>query len=464
VTGAKYATLCLGEAECGSDATKFETHAVRSGDAWLLSGAKVWVTNADRADLFVVVAKVRLAHDDRRNPYYGDDAEEPLTPEDVGLFLVERNAAGLQVGPRYSTDGLRAVPACDVRFDNVVVPEAMVLTEFYRGYDVVKRLFTDERYAVGCVALAQLKAALDEASAYCVRRRVRDLCLYEYESAQRRLGRMATNAYAVESVLYYTAGIMDQYEGQDCEVENAIAKVFSTEAALEAVEEAAHLQAGEAVLESSAVLRRMRDLRALCLVDNHNDLYRGVIALQSLQHISASLSSTVMENRNPLFYTLKNYRNRFTSRWIKADEMTPHLYLRLKDHLHPSLMYLADQLEFCALRFEYGVVRSLSMLGPDSAHDQMCVRRMADCAILMYAMTAVLSRASRAYCVGSENADYELVLAETFVRNSHDTFAELVKGLIEGEYYVTDHNFKKLAKKSVEAGKYYVPTPYLLNY
>lgn len=464
ITGKKYATLCFGEANCGSDATKFETQAVRSGTDWLLRGTKVWVPNADNADLFIVVAKIRLTHETPQNPYYAEEGEEPFTPEDVGFFLVERNAANVRVGPRYDTVGLRGVPMCEVTFDNVVVPDAMVLTDFFRGYDVVKRMFAEDRYAIGSIALATLKRALKEAAEYSVQRRVRDVNLYQYEFAQRRLGRMALQAYAIESVIYFTTGIMDMYEGQDCEVENAIAKVFCTEAALAAVNDAMQLMGGQALLEDSSFTRYHRDLRALTLFDHHNDLYRGLIALNSLQYISAAVSDTIMAKRNPLFYTMKNFRSTFTMRFMKNDEDDPHLYLRLKDNLHPSLMFLADQLEACVLRFEHAIIKTLSMLGPETVHDQMYLRRIADCASLLYTMTAVLSRASRAYCIGSENADDELVLAETFVRDSHDSFKELVNGLHYGEYYVTDHNFKRLSHRTVESKKYFLPEPYKLNY
>lgn len=464
ISGKKYATLCFGEASCGSDATKFETCAIRSGTEWMLRGSKVWVPNADKADLFIVVAKIRLMHDNPQNPYYMEEEEEPFTPEDVGFFLVERNAANLKVGPRLDTVGLRGVSMCEVTFDNVIVPENMVLTEFFRGYEVAKRMFVDDRYAIGCIALTTLKKALEEGSDYCVKHRVRDVNLYQYEFAQRRLGQMALQAYAMESVIYYTTGIMDMYDGQDCDVENAICKVFCTEAALGALNDAMQLMGGEALLEDSNFVRYHRNLRALTLFDHHNDLYRGLIALNSLQYISATVNDSIVAHRNPLFYTLKTFRSTLSMKFIKNDEDNPHLYLRLKDNLHPSLMFLADQLETCVLRFEHAIIKTLSTLGPETVHDQMYLRRIADCASLLYVMTAVLSRSSRAYCVGSKNADDELLLAETFVRDSHDTFKELVSGLHFGQYFVTDNNFKKLAQKTVESKEYFIPKPYELNY
>ncbi len=466
ITGKMFSALCFGEAESGSDAPFLNTYAFRTGPDWLLNGSKVWVINAAKADLFIVFAKVKLCQDEEKNPYYkkNDDDDDELSPEDVGIFLVEKNAVGLTVGPPMETTGLRGVPMCEVQFEDTLVPASLVLADFRRGYDIVKELLSADRYLIGSLALGILNNVQRDVTRYAIKRKMRGESLYKLEMVQERISKMAIAQYAIESVVYFTTGLMDLYDGQDCEVENAIVKVFSTEMAFEAINEALSVVGGQAFLQDFHFDRSLRDSRFLWMMDHNNDLYRCFISLNCLQYISNDINDMVVANRNPFFYPFQILKRVFRIKHFRDESDDPVLYLKIKNHLHPSLMYLADLLEYCILRLETGVNMTMDRLGPGSVNDQMYMKRMADGATLVYAMLAVLSRASRSYCIGSKHADEELVLAESFVRDSHFRFKWVVDGLIGGEYYVTDHNLKKIAYKTVEKDGYFITEPLKLTF
>lgn len=465
VSGQILCTACYGEAESGSDPSHFDTYALRVGTDWLISGSKVWVMNADKADLFIVFAKVKYAIDqDVKNYYYKSDGTSIPVPEDMGVFLVEKGTDNLVISSRFDTFGIRGVSMHEVIFNNVTVSEKNVLTDFKRGYQVVKEYLTEDRFLLGCLALGTLKNIQSQITDYSIKRKLHGENLYQYGFIQNKISDIVVNTYAIESLIYYTAGLLDMYDGQDCEIESAIVKVFCSEAAFESVNSAMLVIGGQAFLESSPYFRYFRDLRSLTLMDSTNDVYRCLIALNGLQYVSNDFNEPVFRNRNPFFYPLSVLTNFIDLKAIKVNDDNPKLHLKLKEFLHPSLQYVADHFENCVIKFEHGVLATLSRIGPKTVDDQFTLKRLADCAILIYAMTAVLSRASRSYCIGCRNADEELVIAETFIRDSAEKFKYILPGLLYGEYYCTDANQKKLAEKTVKTFGYFAEEPLKLTY
>lgn len=111
-------SFCLSEADCGSDAFALKTRADRKGDSYLLNGSKAWITNAEHAGLFLVMANV-----DFSKKYKG-----------ITCFVVERDSPGLTIGKKEDKLGIRASSTCTVTLENVKVPESNVLGEVGRGY------------------------------------------------------------------------------------------------------------------------------------------------------------------------------------------------------------------------------------------------------------------------------------------------------------------------------------------
>lgn len=459
-----FSANCFGEAEAGSDASHFETYALRVGEDYMLSGTKVWVMNADKADLFIVFAKVRLTSEEGKvNIYYGVDGNAHIIPEDIGVFLVEKTPS-IQVGPRKETTGLRGVSFHDVKFDETVVPSSHVLSNFKQGYQIVKDFMTEDRFLLGTLPLGILKMAQEDMIDYSIRRKLHGSNLFNYGMTQSKISKVVVAAYAIESMLYYTAGLIDMYDGQDVEVESAIVKVFSSEKGFEAINEAILMMGSSALLESSTFYRYFRDMRFMALLDAPNDMYKCLIALNGLQYVSNEYADSVIKMRNPLFFPIESMRSFLNVRLGNLeDNENPTLHLKLKEFLHPSLQYVADEIERCVLRFELGVKAVLCRVGPSSVNDQFILKRLADCVISIYAMVVVTSRASRSYCIGYRNADEEILIAETFVRDEVAKFEYNVVGAIHGEYFCTDGNSKLLSDKGVQSSGYFLEQPLKLN-
>ena len=125
-----------------------------------------------------------------------------------------------------------------------------------------------------------------------------------------------------------------------------------------------------------------------------------------VQYAGKHLRDLVKKIRNPFKYPSLAWAKAFDR--IRNRQDNPKLRLNLKSFLHPSLSQEADYLEYCALRFQYAVEMVLERHGAEVVNQQFDLKRLADIAIDVYAMTAVLSRASRAYCVGLRNSDAEV--------------------------------------------------------
>jgi hypothetical protein len=271
-------------------------------------------------------------------------------------------------------------------------------------------------------------------------------------------------AYAIESMLYYTAGLVDMYDGQDVEVESAIVKVFSSEIGFEALNEAILMMGSSALLETSPFYRYLRDMRFMALLDAPNDMYKCLIALNGLQYVSNEFADSVVKMRNPLFFPIQNMKNFLSVRAGDIeDNDEPILHLKLKEFLHPTLQYVANEIERCVLRFERGVRAVLSRGGPITVNDQFVLKRLAECVMSIYAMVVVTSRASRSYCIGYRNADEEILIAETFIRDEAAKFHIKIEGALHGEYFCTDGNSKLIASKSVQSSGYFLEQPLKLN-
>jgi len=129
-------------------------------------------------------------------------------------------------------------------------------------------------------------------------------------------------------------------------------------------------------------------------------------AFAGVQTAGKGLRELVKKIRNP-FQNPTLIVKKAAQRWRQAQGL-PKMNLKLDGYLHPSLDVSAKQLEYCVLRFQYAVEIVLEQVGAEIVEHQLLLRRLADIAIDIYAMTAVLSRASRSYCTGIRNAQLEV--------------------------------------------------------
>ncbi len=175
LAGGTVGAYALSEAGSGSDAFALQTRAVESGDAFVLTGRKLWITNANEADLFIVFATV-----DPSAGYRG-----------ITAFLVERGVAGFTVGKKEDKLGIRASSTCELLFEDCRVPRANVLGEIGKGYKVAIETLNEGRIGIGAQMLGIAQAALDHAVRYTKERKQFGKAIADFQGVQFQLARAA---------------------------------------------------------------------------------------------------------------------------------------------------------------------------------------------------------------------------------------------------------------------------------
>jgi alkylation response protein AidB-like acyl-CoA dehydrogenase len=203
----------LSEAGSGSDAFALATRAVDQGGHYLLSGRKLWITNAAEAGLFLVFATV-----DPAAGYRG-----------ITAFLVERGFEGFAVGKKEDKLGLRASSTCELILDNCRVPRENVMGEVGKGYKIAIETLNEGRIAIGAQMIGLARGALEAATAYSKQRKQFGKAISDFQAVQFSLAKMATELEAARLLVYNAARLRD--DRLPFLTEAAMAKYYSSEVA-----------------------------------------------------------------------------------------------------------------------------------------------------------------------------------------------------------------------------------------
>jgi len=213
LAGSWVGSYALSEASSGSDAFALKTRAEKSGDRYLLTGRKLWITNAAESSLFIVFANV-----DPSQGYKG-----------ITAFLVERGFAGFEIGKKENKLGIRASSTCELILENVEVPAENVLGEVGRGYKIAIEALNEGRIGIGAQMLGLAQGAFDGALPYMRERVQFGKPIAEFQGMQFLYARVAMEIEAARLMVYNAARLKDQ--GQPFVKEAAMAKLFASEVA-----------------------------------------------------------------------------------------------------------------------------------------------------------------------------------------------------------------------------------------
>lgn len=155
--------------------------------------------------------------------------------------------------------------------------------------------------------------------------------------------------------------------------------------------------------------------------------------------------------RNPLFNPSFIFKRILDNKNIENLKSTLHV----NHYLHPSLDPAAQWLEHSILRLQIGTELLLARHGVQILDKQIEIRRLAECAILTYAMFASISRASRSYCIGLQFCDYEMLISSTFSVDASAQVRQLVRDINEGPYLTNDMNHAKISKQLFKEKGYF---------
>jgi hypothetical protein len=261
--GEPRAGICLSEPNAGTDLQAISTVARRDGDAYVIDGSKMWVTNGRRAQVFLVLAKT----DPAANPAH----------RGISAFVVEKGAPGLTVGRDIDKMGYKTVETCELHFAGFRVPsDNLIGGREGHGFKHVMTGLEAERLNVAARGLGVARAAFEAAIAYAQQRQTFGKPIAQHQTIQIKLAEMATRIEASRLLIYSAAGKKDRRER--CDLEAGMAKLFATETAAEVSLEAMRILGGNGFSKDFPVERFYRDAPLLLIGGGSNEIQRLIIA------------------------------------------------------------------------------------------------------------------------------------------------------------------------------------------
>ncbi|WP_130891220.1 acyl-CoA dehydrogenase family protein [Fusobacterium ulcerans] len=258
--GEKLGAFGLTEPNAGSDAGGTETTAVLEGDYYILNGGKIFITNADKAETYIVFA---------------------VTTPDIGTrgisaFIVEKGWEGFTFGDHYDKMGIRSSSTAELIFNNVKVPKENLLGKEGEGFKIAMSTLDGGRIGIASQALGIAQGAFENALAYAKEREQFGKPIAFQQVISFKLADMATKLRAARFLVYSAAELKENHE--DYAMESAMAKQYASDVCLEIVNEALQIFGGTGYLKGMEVERAYRDAKICTIYEGTNEIQRVVIA------------------------------------------------------------------------------------------------------------------------------------------------------------------------------------------
>jgi alkylation response protein AidB-like acyl-CoA dehydrogenase len=260
--GEKLAAHAMTEPGTGSDIAGISTSAKKAGSRYLLNGKKMFITNGDKADIFLIFARSSPPEDGKRH-------------RGVTAFLVEKGAPGLQVGQRIDIIGLRGDQPVELLFDDLEVPEENILGEVGRGVNLALTTYDHGRVGVAAQGTGLAQAALEAALNYATQRQTFGEYLLTYQQVQFKIAEMAAAVQTARLLTYWAATLT--MKGKDFVKASSIAKIAATEAAEANAHKAMMIMGAYGVSSEMHVERILRDSQVIKTYEGTNDIQRLTI-------------------------------------------------------------------------------------------------------------------------------------------------------------------------------------------
>jgi short-chain 2-methylacyl-CoA dehydrogenase len=254
------ASYALSEAGSGSDAFALQTRAVEEGDAFRLTGRKLWITNAAEAGFFLVFANV--------NPEAGYKG--------ITAFLVERQFAGFSVGKKEDKLGIRASSTCELILEDCRVPKANLVGETGKGYKIAIETLNEGRIGIAAQMTGLAAGALEHALDYSKQRKQFGKLISEFQGVQFDLAEMAVEVEAARLMTYNAARLRDA--GQPFIAEAAMAKYFASQVAERVASRAVEVLGGVGFTKDYPVEKLYRDAKIGRIYEGTSNMQRVTIA------------------------------------------------------------------------------------------------------------------------------------------------------------------------------------------
>ncbi len=265
-SGAIVTSFALTEPEAGSDSAAVRTQALRDGDVYVLNGAKRYITNANRAGLFTVMA--------RTDPDVKGGAG-------VSAFLVPRELKGVSVGKPEKKMGQQGAHICDVHFDDVRVPAENRLGEEGEGFKVAMRVLDRGRLHIASVCCGVAERLIEDCVKYAGERKQFGQALASFQMIQAMLADSRTEAYAARSMVLDAAKRRDA--GENVTMHASCAKLYASEMVGRVADRAVQIFGGAGYTADHGVERLYRDVRIFRIYEGTSEIQRLVIAREMMR-------------------------------------------------------------------------------------------------------------------------------------------------------------------------------------
>ena len=275
VSGELVGSYCLSESGAGSDALSAKTRAMKQPDgSYVITGEKMWITNGGFADVFIVFAKVDGEH--------------------FTAFIVERKWPGVSSGKEEHKLGLHASSTTPLILQEVKVPADAVLGEVGKGHKVAFNVLNFGRFKLGAMCSGGAKRTIQEAVKYASTRKQFGVAIATFGAIKHKLGEMTARQYALESMMYRTAGLIDQriaaapdkkpgdgtpmlHALEEFAVEASIAKVLGSETIDFIIDENLQIHGGNGFVHDYPAEGHYRDARVNRIFEGTNEINRLLI-------------------------------------------------------------------------------------------------------------------------------------------------------------------------------------------
>jgi acyl-CoA dehydrogenase len=258
-------SFALTEPDVGSDSSAVKTRAVWDGQAYRLSGTKRFITNADKADLFTVMART------------GDDPGA----RGVSSFLVPRDLVGVSIGEPEKKMGQKGAKVADVIFDDVIVPVENRLGAEGEGFKIAMRVLDRGRLHISAVCVGVAERLIADCVGYATTRKQFGKPISEHQLIQGMIADSKTEALVARAMVLETAAAKDA--GKDVVMESAAAKYFASEMVGRVADRAVQIYGGAGYIEDYGIERLYRDVRLFRIYEGTSQIQQIIIARETIR-------------------------------------------------------------------------------------------------------------------------------------------------------------------------------------
>ncbi|MEW5764921.1 MAG: acyl-CoA dehydrogenase family protein [Acidobacteriota bacterium] len=268
IRGAKVGALAITEPDAGSDVASLRTRAVREGDAYVVNGAKTFITNGVSGDFYTMAVRT------------GGEGAEGLS-----LLVVDADTPGVSVSRRLKKMGWHASDTAELAFQDARVPAENLVGEEGRGFELIVGAFALERLCAAAIAVGSADLALEETLAYMKSRTAFGRPLTRFQALTHRLADLAAQLEAARRLTYHCAGLVG--EGRPAVTEAAMAKLVATELSVRMADACLQCYGGYGFMEEYPLARFFRDARAATLAGGTSEIMREIVARSLLERAGA---------------------------------------------------------------------------------------------------------------------------------------------------------------------------------